>query len=699
MTTSPRQHALDAARATALLLGIVLHATMSFFLPFPAVDSSPSAALGGGFYVIHMFRMSLFFLIAGFFARMSLERYETRAFIKDRAKRILLPLIVGWVLLAPPILAIMIWGMRRSFPEADLAAGAPVAAGPDGLPLTHLWFLYYLLLFYALALVVRPWLARLAGPADAILKRVLQIGVAPLLLALPMALLLFLKADWLLWFGIPTPDFGLTPQLPAIVAYGVAFAFGWTLHRQQDLLLAIGRRWAWHLVAAIALTVLCFKLIGIAPQFDAPTEIAGGSPARALYASAYSLAVWCWTLGLLGAALRFCQQPSAAVRYVADASYWMYLVHLPLVFALQVLVMHWPLHWSLKFPLIVVVSVAVLLISYHLLVRSTALGALLNGRRLPSAAPEPTDPPDAAPKARAGDELASLASLDKVEKHYGQTVALDGLSLQIRAGELLAVLGPNGAGKSSAIGLWLGILEPESGQATLLGGSPLDVYRRLGIGVMMQDVELAPLMLVREQIELTASYYPDPLGVDEVIALTGLEAIADRRYAKLSGGQKRMVQFALAICGRPRLLFLDEPTVGLDQQSREQVWRTIRSLVEGGCAVLLTTHYLEEAEALADRVAVLVEGRCIAEGSVAEMRSLVSSKRVSCVSSIDAQRVRAWPGVVEVLRESELLHVTATEAESVVQQLFQADPALRQLEVRQASLADAFKQLTLKETA
>jgi ABC-type multidrug transport system ATPase subunit len=509
---------------------------------------------------------------------------------------------------------------------------------------------------------------------------------------------LFLDPQWPLWFGIPTPDFGLTPQLPALVGYGTAFTVGWMLHRQQELLAVIGRRWALHLVAAVALTALCLSLVGISPRLEALSEIAGGAPTRALYVAAYTVAVWCWTLGLLGAALRFFEQPSKSIRYLADASYWMYLAHLPLVFGLQVLLMQWPLHWSLKFPLIVTSSVVVLLLSYHYLVRSTALGALLNGRHVPRGQAEASAPP-----ASAGsfDRLPEppLATLDRVTKRYGDTLALDGLSLRILPGELLAVLGPNGAGKSSAIGLWLGILEPEVGAVSLLGGSPLYAGNRLGIGVMMQDVELTPLLSVREQIELTASYYPQPLGVDEVIALTGLQAIADKRYGSLSGGQKRMLQFALATCGRPRLLFLDEPTVGLDQQARERVWRTIRSLVDGGCAVLLTTHYLEEAEALADRVAVMMGGKCIAEGSVTEMRALVSSKRVSCLSGIDAQAVRAWPGVVEAVRDSDLLHVTAIDAEAVVQQLFRVDPGLRQLEVRQASLADAFKQLTLKEAA
>ena len=192
-----------------------------------------------------------------------------------------------------------------------------------------------------------------------------------------------------------------------------------------------------------------------------------------------------------------------------------------------------------------------------------------------------------------------------MHKRYGTTLALAGLDLQVRRGELLAVLGPNGAGKSTAISLWLGLLEPDEGAVRLFGGSPLDVESRRHVGVMMQEVGLTPELRVRELVELTASYYPDPLPTDETLALTRTEALAHRPYAKLSAGQKRQVQFALAICGRPPLLFLDEPTVGLDVEARETMWRTIRAMVAQGCSIVLTTHYLEEAEALADRVAVL----------------------------------------------------------------------------------------------
>src|SRR5471032_365406 len=210
-------------------------------------------------------------------------------------------------------------------------------------------------------------------------------------------------------------------------------------------------------------------------------------------------------------------------------------------------------------------------------------------------------------------QSGALARLSGVEKRYGETVALNGLDLEVRCGELLAVLGPNGAGKTTAIALMLGLQTPDKGEVTLFGLSPHDLSARRGVGLMMQEVALADALKVRDHIAMTQAYYPDPLNLDEAIALAGVEKIANRPYAKLSGGQKRQAQFALAICGRPRLLFLDEPTTGLDLTARETMWAALRGLVAGGTGVVLTTHYIEEAEALADRVVVLAKGCCIAQ--------------------------------------------------------------------------------------
>ncbi len=296
------------------------------------------------------------------------------------------------------------------------------------------------------------------------------------------------------------------------------------------------------------------------------------------------------------------------------------------------------------------------------------------------------------------DPAPALAELQGVCKQYGKLVALDRLDLSVRRGELLALLGPNGAGKSTAISLCLGLTPPDGGKVTLQGRSPLDVRSRRNVGVMMQEAALPPELRVREAVELACSYYPQPLSPEAALDLAGARTLARRRYGKLSGGQKRQVQFALAVCGRPELLFLDEPTVGLDVQAREAMWRTIRELVAGGCAIVLTTHYLEEAETLADRVAVLSSGRLIASGTVAEIRSLVSRKQIRCACAVSAGEVRQWPGVTQATRDARHLHITAVDAESVVRRLLAADPCLADLEVRQAGLAEAFTELT-KEAA
>jgi len=707
MSQENRLHALDAARAFALLLGIVLHATMSFFFFMPAQDPSQSTTMAVTFYVIHVFRMSLFFLLAGFFAHMVLHRRGMRAFVKDRAKRILAPMTVGWLLIAPPTIYIVIIGMTKTFGGQAAAAGG--AQIPPGFPLTHLWFLYYLCIFYVIALGVRAAFVRFVDPKgtlrariDGVLRAGLATYAAPLLLAAPLFAVLYKDPAWMMWFGLPTPDIGLTPKLPALAGFGTAFLLGWLLHRQVEVLEVFRRQCFVNLAFAIGLTVFCLSLVGLKPNMMALTTLDGPAWSRAAYAGAYTLSIWYWVFGLTGLALRFFDNPSPARRYVADSSYWLYIMHLPVVFGLQVLLMDLPWHWSLKFPFIVLVTLAILLVSYHYLVRPTFIGGVLNGRKVSRRSKAGRGVTSPAPAAAAQLDPNPIdkkpAVLEKVTKRFDTTVALDGVSLAVEPGEMLAVLGPNGAGKSTAISLWLGLLEPDGGSVRVMGASPLEVTSRLEVGVMMQDVNLAPDLKVREHIAQTASYYANPLSLDEALEFSGTTPLAGKRYGKLSGGQKRQVQFAVAICGRPKLLFLDEPTVGLDVEAREAMWRAIRKLMADGCSIVLTTHYLEEAEALADRVAVLAKGRLIATGSVEEMRSLVTRRRISCRSGVDIDEIRGWPGVVEVLRDGNQVRVTAFDAEGVVRRLFVADSALSHLEVRQASLAEAFTELT-KETA
>jgi ABC-2 type transport system ATP-binding protein len=288
----------------------------------------------------------------------------------------------------------------------------------------------------------------------------------------------------------------------------------------------------------------------------------------------------------------------------------------------------------------------------------------------------------------------ALASLQGVHKRYGKLNALDGFDLAVKRGELLALLGPNGAGKSTAISILLGLQAPDDGQAQLFGHAPQDIAGRRRIGVMMQEVALPGVLRPRELIEQIAGYYPTPYEPDAVIERLSLRGIARRAYGKLSGGQKRQVQFALAICGRPELLFLDEPTVGLDVQAREALWKVIRELLHEGCSIVLTTHYLEEAEALADRVAVMARGKLITTGTVDEIRAHVSRKQVSFTSGLSADTVRGWPEVLALDVERGRMQITTRSAEPLLMRLFREDPSLADIEVRRAGLAEAFAELT-----
>jgi peptidoglycan/LPS O-acetylase OafA/YrhL len=380
--TSDRLHGLDAVRGFALLLGVVLHTAMSF-LPGPqvwvVVDADRSTALSVAFFTIHMLRMPVFFFLAGYFGRMAFARRGATAFVTDRLQRIAVPLVLGWPLAYGAIVLVMYvaFGFRRPPLLAALT--------PSTFPLAHLWFLYILLLLYVAVLVLRAvvvWLDRgqwFRGVIDTVMRGVLG-RWAPMLLAAPIAVALYQHPYWTMWFGIPTPDSSLYPSAAALISYGTLFGVGWLAHRQSGVLLPRWtRHWAWHLGVALVATATCLSMVGLDPLLM-PTPM--GS--RKLgYAVAYAVGIWSWSLALIGAGLRFLSAHSAWRRYLADASYWIYLAHLPLVMLLQLLVASraWP--WQVKAPSILAVAMLALLLSYHFLVRSTFVGATLNGRRFP----------------------------------------------------------------------------------------------------------------------------------------------------------------------------------------------------------------------------------------------------------------------------------------------------------------------------
>lgn len=357
--TSERLHALDALRGGALLLGIVLHAAMSFVPATPRFwfiqDTHPSLLLGLLTFTIHVFRMTAFFLMAGFFARMSFHRRGSWGFVRDRLQRIGLPLVIGWPIVFTPMALVVIWA--SGFPNGGPTPGArgwpPVL---PNFPLAHLWFLYVLLELYV-AMLLRGAIVRLDASGtlrtviDRLFARIMRNPLAPLVLAIPI---------------------------------GTAFGVGWLLHRQVDLLRLLERRWLPHLLLAVGLILISFVLSGVmlsAP--GAPKLPVSFATLRLVSATLYAPAIWISTFAVLGLALRFMSGFSPTWRYLADASYWLYLIHMPIVMALQVAVSQ--LDWSapIKFAIILAVALPPMLASYHLLVRFTFIGVVLNGRRAP----------------------------------------------------------------------------------------------------------------------------------------------------------------------------------------------------------------------------------------------------------------------------------------------------------------------------
>jgi ABC-2 type transport system ATP-binding protein len=288
----------------------------------------------------------------------------------------------------------------------------------------------------------------------------------------------------------------------------------------------------------------------------------------------------------------------------------------------------------------------------------------------------------------------TVASLENVNKNYGDVRALRGVDFQVRAGEVVALLGPNGAGKTTAVKLLLGLMLPNSGKVRVFGADPTNPENRIRTGAMLQVGRVPETLRVGEHIDLFSTYYQRSLPIAEVLAAAGLEKLRDRKYAELSGGQKQRVLFALAICGDPDILFLDEPTVGLDVEARRILWDEIRQLVNRGKTVLLTTHYLQEADALADRIAVIHQGEIIAQGTPSEIKAKTGGKRIRCITSLNLSILRQIPGVTAVQQDREAVEIHASHAESIIRELLSRDPALTGLEITTAGLEEAFLALT-----
>jgi hypothetical protein len=400
MNTNPsgeRLHALDAVRGFALLLGIVLHGCMSFMPSlagsgYPIADQSQSVFLEIVFFVIHVFRMATFFLIAGFFARLVFHRRGTKMFIKDRSKRILVPMLALYIPVAAAVTGVFIWAVYKFYGTLtpDGIPQSPVA-GTQALPfpLMHFWFLYILIWLYVLSLAGRWLIVKLDAQEglrrriDGIYAKLLSSYVAAPLLALPIALAFYLKRDWLWAGGVPTPDQGLVPIWTSLFIYGYVFTLGWILERQRHLLQGI-RRSTWVNLAVGAIAVIaCFMILGENTEFLSTPD-----PGRHLpYAISYAIALVALTLAFIGGGMMLFSHESPLIRYLADSSYWLYVLHLPIVFGLQTWMMDMPMHWSIKFPLLIILTCVPLVLTYHWFVRSTWIGSIMNGRKYPRERP------------------------------------------------------------------------------------------------------------------------------------------------------------------------------------------------------------------------------------------------------------------------------------------------------------------------
>ncbi len=301
-----------------------------------------------------------------------------------------------------------------------------------------------------------------------------------------------------------------------------------------------------------------------------------------------------------------------------------------------------------------------------------------------------------APHAVSAPRLAPPAiELSGVSKRFGTVTALSDLSLSVPQGQLLALLGPNGAGKTTAITLMLGLRPPSGGQVRLMGGDPREARTRAQVGAMLQESDLPGLLTVRELVTLFGRFYPHPLTTERALDLADLREAAGKRAATLSGGQRRRLIFALAVVGDPAVLFLDEPTTAMDPQSRAAFWRAIDGMKAQGRTIVLTTHHMDEAERVADRIVVINHGRLIADGTPDSIRSRVQVARVRFTSELVLAELRALRGVEGAeVDDAGRATLTTRTPEALLAELFARGVTLQHLEVTRASLEEAFLSLT-----
>jgi ABC-2 type transport system ATP-binding protein len=285
--------------------------------------------------------------------------------------------------------------------------------------------------------------------------------------------------------------------------------------------------------------------------------------------------------------------------------------------------------------------------------------------------------------------------LSRLSKAYGEVAAVRGIDVVIAPGETVALLGPNGAGKTTTIDMLLGLTRPDSGSVTLFGMDAARAVRAGEVGAMLQTGSLIQFLSVRELVTMVGSLYPNRLDVEDVLRVAGVAEFADRRTNKLSGGQTQRVRFAIALVSNPELLVLDEPTVALDVEGRRDFWTAMREVAARGKTIVFATHYLEEADAYADRAVLMSRGRVVADGPTSEIRARVGTRTIrATLPDADAADLASLPGVTAADRRGEAIVLICSDSDAAIRALLEAYPEARDMEIASAGLEDAFIELT-----
>jgi ABC-2 type transport system ATP-binding protein len=303
---------------------------------------------------------------------------------------------------------------------------------------------------------------------------------------------------------------------------------------------------------------------------------------------------------------------------------------------------------------------------------------------------------DVAPTFTASDSIVAQG----LTKSFGAVRAVRGLDLELRRGSTVALLGPNGAGKTTTIDMMIGLTRPDAGTISLFGRSPAEAVRAGMIGAMTQTGQLIEYLSVRELITMMAAIYPAPLDVEEALQISGADQFADRQTRKLSGGETQRVRFAIALVADAELLVLDEPTVALDVEGRRDFWSAMRAFAARGKTVVFATHYLEEADAYADRIVLMSHGRIVADGAPTEIKATVGGRIIrATLPGVDLATLHALTGVTGVDRKGDAITLNCSDSDATLRDLFATFPLIRDVEVRGAGLEEAFLELTVDDEA